>query len=223
MKLETNTIEILRNFASINPNLVVKANKPLDTINDAKSIYATASPTFDVDFGIYDLNEFMNVYGLIGSTDAELEFSDKSVKISEGGISANYRFADPNILTHPQKSISMPSVDVTVSFSKAQLGQLRKAAAVLGQSVLSIVGNSGKITARISDPKNSSANSFELLLDSSNDNTDSFDFHILIANLKLLNGDYSVELSKRFISHWTHASAGVQYYIALEKTSTFNS
>lgn len=222
MKLETNTIDILRNFASINPNLVVKANKNLDTINDAKSIYATANKTFDVDFGIYDLNEFMNVYGLIGSADAELEFSDKSVKISEGGISANYRFADPNILTHPQKSISMPSVDVTLTFANSQLAQLRKAAAVLGQSVLSIVGNSGKIVARISDPKNSSSNSFELLLDSSNANTDSFDFHILISNLKVLNGDYSVELSKRFISHWTNASVGVEYYIALEKTSTFN-
>lgn len=221
MKLETKTIEILQNFSAINPNLVVKANKNLDTINDAKSIYAISKETFDVEFGIYDLNEFLSVHSLIGS-DATLTFSDKSVQISKDSCSANYRFADPNILTHPLKSISMPAVDVSVSISHAQLQQLRKAAAVLRQSVLSISGNSGVISAKICDPKNSSANSFDIVLDSNNDNKANFEFHILIANLKLLNGDYTLELSQRFISHWIHADGDVEYFVSLEKTSTYN-
>ena len=231
MKLETSTIEILQNFATINPNLVVGANKQVDTINDAKSIYAISKETFDVAFGIYDLNEFLSVHSLIDSAtgaDTELTFSDKSVKISKGNSSANYRFADPNILTHPLKSISMPAVDVSVQLSHAQLGQLRKAAAVLRQSVLSINGNSGVITARICDPKNSSANCFDIILDSDNSNKSSFEFHILIANLKLLNGDYTLELSQRFISHWIHSGnsvhspGSVEYFVSLEKTSSYN-
>lgn len=227
MKLETKTIEILQNFAAINPNLVVKNDKRVDTINDAKSIYAISNLTFDVEFGIYDLNEFLSVHSLIdsapGNEDTELEFSDKSVRITKATSSANYRFADPNILTHPLKSISMPDVDASVQLSHSQLSQLRKAATVLRQSVLSINGNSGVITARICDPKNSSANSFDIILDSNNANKGSFEFHILISNLKLLNGNYTLELSKRFISHWIYEDSSVEYFISLEKTSSYNS
>lgn len=222
MKLETQTIEILQNFANINPNLVVKEGKPIDTINDSKTIYATSTDVFDVSFGIYNLSEFLSVYELVGDSDVELSFSEKSVKLTKDGASANYRFADANILTHPQKQFNMPSTDVSVLITNSQLNQIRKAAGVLKQTVLSIIGESGKISAKVCDPKNSSANSFELVLDTANTNTDSFEFHILIPNLKVLSGDYTVELSKKFVSHWVHATVGVQYFIALEKTSTYN-
>ena len=42
-----------------------------------------------------------------------------------------------------------------------------------------------------------------------------------IANLKMIPGDYAVEMSSKFISRFTHKEMNVQYWIALEKTSTF--
>lgn len=223
MKLTTSTLEILKNFASINPNLVVKSGEPLSTISEAKNIMASAtvSDTFTSDFGIYDLNEFISMFNLM--SDPDLTFSDSSVQFASGRSRASYRFADPSILTSPKNKINMPNADLTVTISGDVLAQIRKAAGVLGHTIVSIQGNDGTVTLSVVDPKNSSANTFSVVIDESNDQKSSFDLQFLISNLKVIPGDYEVKISSKLISHWAHSSASVNYYIALEKSSTFNS
>ena len=76
MKISEATIEVLKNFANIQPNLVVSAGSNLKTISEARNIMVSAdiSETFDKDFGIYDLNEFLSAFSLIDG--AEVEFTD---------------------------------------------------------------------------------------------------------------------------------------------------
>ena len=219
--LSTETLEVLKNFASINPNLVVKAGEPLSTIAEAKNVFAKATipETFKSDFGIYDLNEFINVVNLVG--DPTLEFSDESVLLKNGRSKASYRFADANILTAPTSQINMPDTDVSVTVTADQLSQVRKAAAVLGHSVVSIVGKKGTISLSVTDNKNSSANTFDMVVDEDNDCKSEFDFQFLISNIRVINGDYSVDVSSKFISRWENTAAPIEYYIALEKSSTF--
>jgi hypothetical protein len=44
---------------------------------------------------------------------------------------------------------------------------------------------------------------------------------MVIGNLKMLPGDYTVSISSKLISHFKNANLPVEYWIALEKTSTF--
>ena len=222
MKLQNETIEILKNFAAINPNLVVKENENIKTISEAKTIFASYGTQFENSFGIYDLNMFLNVVGLVGA-DSELQFADDSVTIKGDKSQAKYRFADPSILTHPQNDIKMPDIDLTVKITQDQLSKLTKAASILGNSVLSIHSKGdGAVLGTVTDPKNSSVNSYLIELDTQNVCKNAFDFHILISNLKILPGEYTVEISRKFISKWTNGSRDLTYLIALEKTSTFN-
>jgi len=219
--LSTETLEVLKNFASINPNLVVKAGEPLSTIAEAKNVFAKATipDPFKSDFGIYDLNEFINVVNLVG--DPTLEFSDESVLLKNGRSKASYRFADANILTAPTSQINMPAADVSVTVTADQLSQVRKAAAVLGHSVVSIVGKEGAVSLSVTDNKNSSANTFDMVVDEDNDCKSEFDFQFLISNIRVIGGDYNVAVSSKFISRWENTAAPIEYFIALEKSSTF--
>jgi hypothetical protein len=219
--LSTETLEVLKNFASINPNLVVKAGEPLTTIAEAKNVFAKATipEPFESDFGIYDLNEFINVVNLVG--DPTLEFNDECAVIKNGSSKASYRFADPAILTAPTSQIKMPDAEVSVTVTEDQLTQVRKAAAVLGHSVVSVTGNEGTISLSVTDAKNSSANTFDMVIDEDNDCTAEFDFQFLIANIRVVGGDYKVDISSKFISRWENTVAPIEYYIALEKSSTF--
>ncbi len=221
--LSTETLEILKNFATINPNLVVKNGEPLSTIAEAKNVFAkaTISEPFQSDFGIYDLNEFINVVNLVG--DPDLEFSGDSVTLKNGRSKASYRFADSNILTAPTSEIKMPNADLSVTVTDDQLAQVRKAAAVLGHSVVSLVGKDGVVSLTVTDDKNSAANTFDMVVDDNNDCTAQFDFQFLIANIRVIGGDYKVDVSSKFISRWEHVDSPIEYYIALEKSSTFNS
>ena len=221
-KLSSQTIDILKNFSGINSNLVVKTGEPLSTISEAKNIMAIAEivEQFSTDFGIYDLNEFISMFSLL--QDPDLEFTNDSVQFKSGRTRASYRFADQSILTSPKNKINMPQCDLTVNITSELLTQVRKAAGVLGHSIVSLQGEDGVVTLSVVDPKNSSANTFSVVLDENNSQRGSFDLQFLINNLKVLPGDYAVNISSKLISHWKNENIPVQYYIALEKTSTFN-
>jgi hypothetical protein len=221
-KLSTQTLDILKNFASINSNLIVKSGEALSTISEAKNIMAIAeiSETFESTFGIYDLNEFISMFSLMN--DPDLDFTADSVVFKSGRTKASYRFADQSILTTPKSKINMPAADLVVHIGSDLLAQIRKAAGVLGHTIVSISGDAGEITLSVVDPKNSTANSFSVILDDANDNKNNFDLQFLIANLKVIPGDYEVKISSKLISHWTNTSSPINYYIALEKTSSYN-
>ena len=61
MRLSNDTVAVLKNFSSINQNLVIKAGNEISTMSAMKNIVAKADvkETFPKDFAIYDLNEFL--------------------------------------------------------------------------------------------------------------------------------------------------------------------
>jgi len=221
-KLSNDTLNVLKNFATINSNLVIKPGEPLSTISEAKNIMAVAKieEKFETGFGVYDLNEFISVFTLLGTP--SLDFSEDSVLLEAGKSKVKYRFADQSILTSPTKTVNMPVADLEIDLSIDTLNQIRKAASALGHSIVSINGEDGVVSLSIVDPKNTTANTFSMVIDDANEQKASFDFQLLISNLKLMNGNYKVQISSKLITHWTNENFPIEYFIALEKTSTFD-
>jgi len=219
MKLSTETISVLKNFSTINANLMVKAGSSLSTMSAMKNIVAKAelSEEFPTDFAIYDLNEFLSALSLFGKPD--LEFSNDFVIITEEGTSKSlkYWFSDPSVVTTPSKEISMPSTELTFNLSSDTLNEITKAAAVIGVPDMALSG--GKLM--VTDKKNSTANAYETALDVGNVEAE-YKFWFKVENLKVMPGSYDVEVSSKKISHFTNTKLGVQYWIALEPESKYN-
>lgn len=222
-KLSTKTLNTLRNFASINKNLLVKPGSEISTLSEAKNIFATAKvdEVFEKEFGIYDLTEFLGAYNLF--EDPDISFQDEYVTLSAGRSKVDYRFADESILTYPTKKITMPPSDVEVTITEEILKQITKAASTFGNTVASIRNKNGNIVLSVIDPKNSSSNVYSITLEEKTDNEDSFDLQFLISNIKVIPGSYKVSISRKLISHWAHDTDPIEYYIALEKTSSYDS
>lgn len=225
VSISNDTLSILRNFSSINPNVALKPGQEVKTISEAKNILAIADieEDFPVEMGIYDLNEFLSVTNLVA--DPLLNFSDNHVDIvGSSGSKVKYFFSDSSILTTPQKDITMPDCEVEVSFTNDTLSQIRKAASALGHNEMSISATDGGVNVKVFDSKDSSANIYNMQLANDSDYKEGqFEFIINIANLKLLDGDYDVKISSKLISEWKNVSKPVRYYIALEKNSNYNS
>ena len=222
MNLSTNTLNVLKNFETINPNIVFKPGQKLKTISESKTILASAEivEDFPQEFGVYDLNEFLSVLNLIDNP--TLEFEDKAVLVKGGGQKIRYFFSESAILTTPQKDIQMPEPELGVNIEEDVLSQIRKAAAVLGHTELAITGSNGVITASVLDTRDSTSNLFEIELDKDNACKNAFNFVVSIPNLKLLPGDYFVSISSKLISNWTNSNYPVDYFIALEKNSSYD-
>ena len=223
MKLSSNTISVLKNYASINQNLVIKEGKEITTMSAMKNIVARAEveEEFPQEVAIYDLNEFLSALSLFKSPN--LQFQDTYVNITEENnpkTSLKYFYSDPSVVTTPSKMITMPSNEVTFTLESATLSNITKAAAVIGSADLVLENSSGTPSLTVKDKKNDTANSYSMGVDTKGDGK--FSFFFKVENLKLIDGKYTVEVSSKNISHMKNESTPIEYWIALEPESNYS-
>lgn len=217
MKLSKETTALIKNFAGINSNLLLKSGNKLATISAQKNVMAdaTVSETFP-DFGIYDLNEFLGAMSLF--EDPELDFSEKYVTIKQGNMSIKYFAADASVLTAPQKAITFPDAEIQFSVTAAMLNMIHRTASVLRAADVSIVGDGSTITAVVGDKKNATGNSYSEPVGTT-DKT--FKVNLKVENLKMIPGDYTVSISSKKISRFK-GNGDLVYYVAVEADSSFD-
>ena len=220
MKLSDSTLSLLKNFSSINQSILFKEGSKLRTISVMKNILAeaTINEEFARDFGIYDLNQFLN--GLSLHQKPELDFAnDGYVVIKEGRSRSKYFFADPSVIvTPPDKEISLPSEDVCFELTTTVLEKLLKAAAVYQLPDISAVGEAGVVKLVVRDKKNDTSNAHEEVV---GETDGTFNFNFKVENIKILPGTYDVVVSQKLLSRFTSKNHDLTYYIALEPDSTF--
>ena len=219
MYLSTETVSILKNFATINQSILIKPGKKLRSMSVMKNILVEAEVTeeFTQEIAIYDLNQFLNCLSLVPG--AELDVSESSVTLAEDGNSIEYRLSDPSVITAPpDKELNLPSEDVCLVLSEENLETVKKAAAVLQIPDVSIIGDGEKISITVRDKKNSGSNSYSI---ECGDTSHVFQFNLKVDNLKLSPGDYDVIISSKNLAQFTSHSRPIVYYIAVEPDSSF--
>ena len=221
MKLSDKTINLLKNFSSINQSILIKEGDSIRTISVMKNILAEAKvpEEFPKDFGIYDLNQFLNAISSL-HVNPELDFSNNEyLLIREGKKRNRFFFADPNVIVSPpEKSISLPSEDVSFELDTQVLGTLMKAAAIYQVPDLSVVGEAGVVKLVVHDKKNDTSNTHEEIV---GETDEEFCFNFKVENIKILPGTYEVVVSKKLLSRFESKNHELTYYIALEPDSTF--
>lgn len=222
MELSENTIQVLRNFAGVNPNIVISSGNVLQTISEAKNILSRAeiAEQFPQMFGIYDLNEFLAVLGVVDKP--QLTFSEKYVTVGDtaGRVKVKYYFSDPEMLTTPAKEIRMPDPDVSFTLDEPTFDRIKKAASALGHKELCVSGTKESVTLTVKSTDNATANTFSIDVDGKS-NVDNYNFVFNISNLKVLPGTYTVNISSKLISEFVNNNNNLKYWIALEKNSTY--
>jgi len=223
MKLSDHTVDVLKNFATINQNLVIKQGSTLTTMSAMKNIVAKAEveESFDKEVAIYDLNEFLASISLFSSP--VLEFNEGFVTIKEENTPKNslkYFYSDPSVVTSPNKTITMPSKEVSFKLNGDNLTKLKRAAGVIGAPDLVLEKKNADVFLTVKDKKNDTANTFSIDVDTVADGSD-FKFFFKVENLKVMDGDYDVDISSKNISHLASSNKDVEYWVALEPESSY--
>tara|TARA_R110001606_G_scaffold127295_1_gene261472 strand:- start:6589 stop:7254 length:666 start_codon:yes stop_codon:yes gene_type:complete len=220
MKLSESTVGLLKNFSSINQSILFKQGSKLRSISVMKNILveANVAEEFPKDFGIYDLNQFLNGLSLHSSPDLDFE-RDQYVVIKEGKYRSKYFFADPSVIVAPpEKEITLPSEDVCFELTSQQLEKIKKAASIYQVPDVSVIGEAGVIKLVCRDKKNDTSNNFSIIV---GETDTEFVFNFKEENLKIIPGNYNVVVSAKLLARFSNQNYDVQYYIALEPDSTF--
>ena len=221
MNLSEKTFNLLKNFSTINQSILFKKGNTLRTMSVMKNILAEANIEEEIpqDFAIYDLVRFLNGISLL--QEPELDFqNDSHLTIRDGKYKrTKYFFADPSVIVAPpEKSITLPTEDVSFTLNNNDLIHLLKSSAVYGLPDLSAVGEAGVVKLVIRDKKNDTSDVTSVLV---GETDKEFCFNFKIENIKILPGTYKVDISEKLLSRFVNESHNLTYYIALEPDSTF--
>ena len=217
MKLDNTTLHILKNFSSINKNILFKPGNTIRTVSGTKSVLAKAvvGQDFERSFAIYDLSRFIGTLSLFN--DPELNVRDTHVEINEGSNKFNYAVTDPSlIIVAPDKDIELPNPEVKCIVSEEALARVMKALAVSQLPEIALVGKNGEILLQAVDTKGTTNDSFSVVVGETNAR---FRMVFRSDNIKLIPGSYEVSISSRGLSHWK--GEAVEYWIAVESNSAF--
>lgn len=217
MKLEQKTIQVLKNFSTINPSLQFKAGSTLNTVSPTKTIMAKARITEQIPntFAIYDLSKFLGVLSLFESP--ELNIGERSMEIVGGQQKVSYTFADPKLIVTPNdKEVVMPECEIEFRLTSDDLSKVLKAMGVLQLPEIAITGDGQSMYIEAIDSRNPTSDTYKVRLA---DTELTFKMIFKSENIKIMSGEYDVRISSRGIAHFKGAE--VEYWVATEASSTF--
>ena len=216
MQFSSETIQILKNFASINNSIVFREGDTVSTITASTSIFARAQVAehFPREVPIYDLGSFLALLTI--REGQEVEFGDKSAIITKDGGSFEYYYSSSDVVKGaPNKTIEVGE-HYKFKLTAEDVAMINKAAAITAAPSLSITSKNQTVTLSLSNRKNPTANNYKKVIGTS---MADFDVFIPVENLKIIPDAYDVTVDQRKFLHFKHETKNLQYWLACEPDS----
>jgi hypothetical protein len=226
MKFSSETLSILKNFSTINQGIFFKKGSILSTVSPQKNILADVKISEEIpqDFGILDLNNFLSVLSLY-KDGAEIEFEPKhAVFKGMGGRSkTRYRFTDPSmIVVAPDKRPTLPTVDVSFTLTEEDLNWITRTANALGSPNIAVKSDGDEVFLNTFDSNDDSTHTNDVLIPNIESQGKKFKLVFKTENLKILPGNYLVEICSKGLAKFTGTTDNnITYYVTLETSSTY--
>lgn len=219
MLMSDNTLSVLKNFSSINVGMWFKKGNVLKTMNTGKTIVAEAviDEQLPGDFGVHELPQLLSILSLHKSApDLTLNGNDLIVSGNDGRSRITYRTCEKEAIKGiPEKSLTLPEVDLQFTLEENDFNWVMRSAAVLSSPNISIVGEGGKIYIKMHDQSNDSAHTDSLEVGEYTG--DSFNHLFRTDNWKMMPATYDVKVASAGIVSFENTSRKIMYWVALEK------
>jgi len=220
MKLSNETLSVLKNFSSINQGIEFKKGNKLTTISAGKSVLAQAilKDDFPEDFCVYDLNQFLSVYSLFKDA-TELEFDSANVIFNGGRRKTKFRKAAKEmIVTPPNKEIKLDEVDCSFTFTSEDYADIMKASSVLSSPNISVQSDGESVELVAYDAKDDAQHTNSINVGAGNGK--SYKIVFKTENIKMVPGEYEVQISFKGFAHFKNTKDDIQYWVAFEKNES---
>lgn len=220
MKISSETLQILKNFAQIHQSFLFKPGSTIATIDGSQgSVFAKAKvkEEFPIEAFIYDLNQLLMYLNTLD--DPDLEWGDEALKISSSAGKFTFFYAATNLMKYKVPSSVAVRPFYTFSLFADDVALVNKAAAITSSPNIEVVSKgNGMVKLRTFNPKNATANTFEMEWEAPED-TREFRVLIPVDTFRLLPGDYEVSFSETRAVHFSAKSKELDYYVAMQPDS----
>lgn len=212
MSFQNKTLDIIKNFASINQGLVFKEGNQLKTCSVLRNIYAFAEvpDSFPRNFAIYDLNAFLSVLSLFEKP--VIEFKETHILIASEKSKIKYFYSSPTVVVSPpDKEVKFVDKKLSFVLTDADWRQMQKASSVLRLTKFNVEEGRLNVTG-----EKDNSNTFDIAIETTGDGLNGENVFVKIENIKLLPGDYNVEVYTRALRFQSVEDPNLIYFVAVE-------
>jgi hypothetical protein len=221
MKISSDTISLLKNYATINEMLQSSGGSVLLSATPLNDIWARATVTENFPaFRFYNLKAFLATAAIFGP-DAEFDFQQDFVEISKGNSRVMFNYADAAVMGRKvPDTLKFPESTISFEFTEKMINDLLKVAGTLSLDTFTILGTDEGITLVAYDEKtgDSTSNIYTVRV-ADNPTKREFELMSKIDRIMFLSGDYRIELVNEKAVRFIHSRKNVEYAIALSPKS----
>lgn len=224
MKLDGYTLDILKNFATINPCIAAKKGDVLKTVSLSQSVIAKAklAQQLEGDFAIYDLSNFIAALSMFDGP--VLDFSDERFMLmtnEDRSATIQYYYAEASQLVVPPEKDFPPLVtNLKFRLTKETLEAITRAVSVLSLPEIVFIADGSKVSVQAVNHKVPSSNFYNQLIGESES---TFQVFIKVENIKFIKADYDVAINapkSKTGSPIVHFNGpNIDYWVAAEQHS----
>jgi hypothetical protein len=223
-KLEKETLSILQNFSKFNYSILLNPGDKLTTVTPGRTVVAMATVPQKLDLekpvAIDDLTKFVALVSKFKSPQFVIE-GDCMVITEAASAVVRYPLTSPEkVGPFPAEKIRMPDVCIRFKLPGNVLAEILKAAKECG--FVTVTADGEKLWVEASDCYPGSLSKSPALVMSLGASDQTLRITWRATNLKLMPGDYMVEVGYRVVNgkdHWLSrlVSGSVEYFAAVER------
>ena len=235
MKISEKTQQILRNFSTINPSILLNKGHRITSMSIMRNIIVSSDveENFPNKIGIYDLPRFLSNLQMY----PELEFHDDHIMMFSEDRRYEFRTTDEKVIVHPKKTFKLegsefntdeskefPEVLFSVNLTEASLSRIKKVSTINSLPDYALMTDGGIIYFVALDKKNSMS---DVSREPVGESTDDFKIYFKSDNFKLYDGTYKISVSSisdkgSGLSTFKNENELLQYWVAIESDSYYN-
>jgi len=217
VQLSPATIEVLKNFASINSGLMFREGKKQRTISPTKTVFAEVQLEEDIpsSFGIYDLNNLLAVLTFDSTQTPAVSYKESNliVKIRDTETTKFRCCEEKMLVTPPAKELDLGTPDVEFDLSEEMLSRILKATSILSAPHIVVEGDGSVLSLTAIDVNNDSSNQYSIEV---NKTSQICRMVFRTENWKMMPGAYRVKISSKGIAKFENPTRKLTYWLALE-------
>jgi len=194
MKFSDKTMKLLKNFSTINQNILFRKGNVITTISNAKNLIAKTVIDEDIpkEFSIYDLNSLLAMISYDKDNGSEIEFASKSLKIKNSFGVFEHFYTQPEFIVIAPKNIVEYDTVHSFELTEKQLKVIEKSSAITNAEFFTLMSIDGRFDGLINNRIDETSNKFTI--DLGNADID-FNVYVDITDIKIIPGDYTVEVA----------------------------
>lgn len=215
--LSDRTLQLLGNFETISPSIVLTPGKKLRTVNDSNTVIAIADieEEFPFEFPILDLTKLLAIHRLPGFKNGKMDFGQDHLLLKGENSQLQFWRSAKELTTVPSDEIELTNIDFEASVTPEKMKELTRACSTLGHKTVRLVAENGK--TRLVGTTTSIDNSNDYTVELGETTLPDFATPVDVVNLKMIEGNYIVRACAELqLIHFQSVDGTINYYVGIQ-------